>query len=119
MKTPREEADARWSGPPSSPTSPGGNGGGGSDVGERLATLEERTRHLATSAEVKEVRIEIEQVRVEVARASTGIDNVRGSMTEMRGEMKWINRWIIGTLITLLGAVLSGIVFFVVRGISG
>ena len=104
--------------PPSAPAPPGA-GGGGNNYGERLSALEERTRHLATSAEVKEVRIEIEQVRVEVARASTVIDNVKGDMTEIKGEMKWITRWLIGASITLLSAVVSGIVFFMVRGTLG
>ena len=87
--------------PPSAPAPPGA-GGGGNNHGERLSALEERTKHLATSAEIKEVRIEIEQVRAEVTKVNTGMDNVNGGMAEMKEDMKWLTRWVIGTLLTLL-----------------
>lgn len=44
------------------PSSSSGNGGGG-NFGERLARIEERIQHLATTAEMKEVLTEIEKAK--------------------------------------------------------
>lgn len=70
--------------PSSSPVSSSGSGGG-DDYGERLAILEERTRHLATSAELG-------QVRTEVAKANVGL-----------GYMKWILGVIAAGILLILG----------------
>lgn len=73
--------------PASAPAPQGGNGGG-NNFGERLATLEERVRHLATSAEV-------EKVRTEVAKVGTSVE-----------YLKWM-LGIIGTAVLLILGILG------------
>ena len=70
--------------PSSVPSTQGGNGGG-DNFGEKLATLEERVRHLATSAEV-------EKVRTEVAKVATSVD-----------YLKWMIATIIGGILLIIG----------------
>ena len=73
---------------PASVPAQGGNGGG-DGFGERLAALEERVRHLATSAEVEKVNTKVEKVSAEIASL----------------------RWFIGILVGLFGILVSGILF--------
>lgn len=84
MNTAEDRAKERWEEPSSSPAPSSGNGGG-SDVGERLATLEERVRHLATSAEV-------EQVKTGVAKVETSAE-----------YLKWMVGIIIAGILLILG----------------
>ena len=70
--------------PASAPVPQGGNGGG-DNYGERLASLEEQVRHLATSAEV-------EKVRTEVAKVATSVD-----------YLKWMIATIIGGILIIIG----------------
>ena len=92
--------------PASAPAPQGGNGGG-DNFGERLATLEERVGHLATSKEVEQVRTEIAKAGAEIAKVDTGVRDVK---EQAKGHMKWI-LLIMSTLITLLAASL----FFLAR----
>ena len=78
------EVERRWGVPPKV-LAPQDKSAGSSDFEERLAALEERTKHLATSAEV-------EQLRTEVAKANAGLD-----------YMKWILGVIAAGLLLILG----------------
>ena len=76
---------------PASVPAQGGNGGG-DDLRERLAALEERTKHLATSEKLEQVRTEVEQVKTEVAKTNTGLD-----------YMKWILGLVAAGILLILG----------------
>lgn len=79
-------------------TSPdgGGGGGGGGDVGERLATLEEKVNHLATESQVKDVLLTIEQVKTLISEKESS--NLR---------------WLIGTALVVTTVLVSIFLAFI------
>lgn len=97
MNAAEERARQRWAKSPASAVVHGGSGGGGNDnFGERLAALEERVKHLATSEKLEQVRTEVEQVKTEVAKVSAEIVSLR---------------WFLGILVGIFGILVSGILF--------
>lgn len=95
MSAAEDKAKERWSEPPIALASQGGNGGS-DNFGERLAALEERTRHLATSEKLEQVRTEVERVNTKVEKVSTEIVSLR---------------WFLGILIGIFSILVSGILF--------
>ena len=76
--------------PSGTPQGKYGNGGGGDSTVKRLARLEERVNHLATSSQLQETITIVEKLRGEV-----GI--LRGEVGILRGEVGILN-WIGGII---------------------
>lgn len=93
---------------------------------ERIAALETTVKHVATKADVADVRTEIAEVRTEIAGVHTKIaelhtvltgqigelrTEMRAEFASMRSEMK-LMRWSIG-----IGISLMSLVFFLITRI--
>jgi len=102
-----------------------GGGGDVEDILKRLGSVEAGVSelksqvsgilavlpHLATKADVADVRTEVAGVRIEVGGVRTEVAEVRGEVAELKGEMgaaisgleARIIKWIVGTLLTSTG----------------
>ena len=90
--------------------------GSGFDNRERVATIEAHMQHMATKADVSDLKVSILEA---ITNLKTDISGLRNSITKIETEMphKATIAWVLGGVVTGLVAII-GMLFYVLRQLS-